>query len=100
MPRRKQTKRTTVKDLRTILRLAHEQGLSVRAISERLQLSKTSVATYLWRAREAGLSWPLPPDYASDAALERVLFRRMGRPPRDLSEPDWAYVAQELSARA
>ena len=77
MPRRKQTKRTTVKDLRTILRLAHEHGLSVRAISERLRLSKTSVASYLWRAREAGLSWPLPPDYASDAALERVLFRRM-----------------------
>jgi hypothetical protein len=56
MPRRKQTKRTTVKDLRTILRLAHEHGLSMRAISERLRLSKTSVATYLWRAREAGLS--------------------------------------------
>ena len=92
MPRRKQTKRTTVKDLRTILRLAHEHGLSVRAISERLRLSKTSVATYLWRAREAGLSWPLPPDSASDAALERVLFRRMGRPPRDLSEPDWRYA--------
>ena len=42
MPRRKPTKRTTVKDLRTILRLGHEHGLSVRAISERLQLSKTS----------------------------------------------------------
>jgi transposase len=54
-----------VRDLRTILRLAHEHGLSVRAISERLQLSKTSIATYLLRAREAGLSWPLPPDYAS-----------------------------------
>ena len=79
MPRRKQTTRTTVRDLRTILRLAHEHGLSVRAISERLQLSKTSIATYLLRAREAGLIWPLPPDYASDAALERVLFRRMGR---------------------
>ena len=58
MPRRKRTKRTTVKDLRTILRLTHELGLSVRAISERLGLSKTSVATYLLRAREAGLSWP------------------------------------------
>jgi len=69
MPRRKQTKRTTVKDLRTILRLAHEHRLSMRAISERLRLSKTSVATYLWRAREAGLSWPLPLDYASDAAF-------------------------------
>jgi hypothetical protein len=33
--------------------LGHEHGLSVRAISERLQLSKSSVATYLWRAREA-----------------------------------------------
>jgi transposase len=99
MPRRKQTKRTTVKDLRTILRLAHEHGLSVRTISERLRLGKTSVATYLWRAREVGLSWPLPPDYASDAALERVLFRRMGRPPSDLSEPDWAYVAQELKRK-
>ena len=69
MPRRKQAKRTTVKDLRSILRLTYEQGLSVRAISERLQISKTSVATYLLRAREAGLSWPLPPIYESETAL-------------------------------
>ena len=99
MPRRKRTKRTTVKDLRTILRLTHEHGLSVRAISERLGLSKTSVATYLLRAREAGLSWPLPPDSASDAALVEALFRRVGRPPQDLSEPDWPYVAQELKRK-
>ena len=69
MPRRKQAKRTTVKDLRSILRLTYEQGLSVRAISERLQISKTSVATYLLRAREAGLSWPLPPIYVLHIAL-------------------------------
>ena len=72
MPRRKQTKRTTVKDLRSILRLTYEQDLSVRAISERLQISKTSVATYLLRAREAGLGWPLPPIYESEAALQRT----------------------------
>ena len=89
MPRRKQTTWTTVKDLRTILRLAHEHGLSVRAISERLQLSKTSIATYLLRAREAGLIWPLPPDYASDAALER----------RDLSEPDWPLCSAGAQAQ-
>ena len=99
MPRRKQTKRTTVKDLRTILRLTHEHGLSVRAISERLGLSKTSVATYLLRAREAGLNWPLAAEYESDAALAQALFRRVGRPPRDLSEPDWLYVAQELKRK-
>ena len=34
MPRRKQTKRTTVKDLRSILRLTYEQGLSVRVIND------------------------------------------------------------------
>ena len=62
MPRRKQTRRMTVQDIRKrILRLTHEQGLSVREIGLRLKLSKTTVATYLLRAREAGLDrWPLP----------------------------------------
>jgi transposase len=95
MPRRKHTKRTTVKDIRSILRLTQE-GLSVRAISERLDLSKTSVATYVLRARQAGLGWPLAPAYDDDRALERVLFGRVGRPPQDLAEPDWPVVAQEL----
>jgi transposase len=55
------------------LRLTYEHGLSVRAISERLQLSKTSVATYLLRAREAGLCCPLPPIYDREAALQPSL---------------------------
>jgi DNA-directed RNA polymerase specialized sigma24 family protein len=65
MPRRKQAKRTTVKDLRSILRLTYELGLSVRAISERLQISKTSVATYLLRA--------LPPKHAAQRGQNWVL---------------------------
>ena len=99
MPRRKQAKRTTVKDLRSILRLTYEQGLSVRAISERLQISKTSVSTYLLRAREAGLTGRCRRIYESEAALQRALFRRVGRPPQDLSEPDWPRVAQELKRK-
>jgi transposase len=95
MPRRKQSKRTTVKDIRSILRLTQE-GLSVRAISERLRLSKTSVATYQLRARQAGLTWPLLAEHDSDEALKRALFGRVGRPPQDVAEPDWAMVAQEL----
>ena len=39
MPRRKQARRMTVQDIRTILRLAHQQGLSVREIGLRLKLS-------------------------------------------------------------
>jgi transposase len=95
MPRRKQAKHTTLKDIRMILRLTQE-GLSVRGISERLGLSKTSVATYQLRAREAGLSWPLAGDQDDDEGLRRALFRRAGRPPQDLSEPDWAFVEREL----
>lgn len=75
MPRRKQARRTTVKDLRSILRLTYEQGLSVRAISERLQISKTLVATYLLRARKAGLIWLLPRIHDDAAALRRARFR-------------------------
>ncbi|WP_156407983.1 sigma factor-like helix-turn-helix DNA-binding protein, partial [Ensifer sp. Root127] len=81
MPRRKQARRTTVRDIRTILRLTHEEGLSVREIAERLKIGKSSVSTYLLRAREAGLSWPLPVGADEDAKLERRLFGRAGRPP-------------------
>jgi transposase len=99
MPRRKQARQTTVKDIRTILRLTHEQGLSVREVSERLKISKTTVSTYLLRAREAGLSWPLPERGNDDAALGQLLFHRRGRPPQDLSEPDWTRVARDLKRK-
>ena len=75
-------RRTTVQDIRVILRLTHEQELSVREIGQRLKLSKTTVATYLHRAREAGLDcWPLPVGRDDDATLKQVLFQRVGRPP-------------------
>lgn len=100
MPRRKQPRRMTVQDIRTILRLTHEQGLSVRAVALRLKLSKTTVATYLLRAKETGLHiWPLPADRDDDATLKQALFQRVGRPPRDLTEPDWSKVAAEMKRK-
>jgi hypothetical protein len=30
-------------------------------------------------------AWPVPPTYESEAALQRALFRRVGRPPQDLA---------------
>ncbi len=100
MPRRKQARRMTVQDIRTILRLTHEQGLSVREVGVRLKLSKTTVATYLLRAREAGLNcWPLPSGRDDDATLRRVLFQQVGRPSRDLTEPDWPKMAAEMKRK-
>ena len=100
MPRRKQARHVTMKDIRSILRLTFEQGLSVRAVSDRLKLSKTTVATYLLRARESGLAcWPLPAGSNEDAIIARALFQRAGRPPRDDCEPDWAHIATELKRK-
>jgi len=101
MPRRKQPRRTDVKDIRSILRLTHESGLSVREVSERLGLGKSTVSTYLLRAREAGVnSWPMPDGYDDDAVLERKLFRQMGRPARDTTEPDWQLISREMKRKS
>ena len=90
-----------MKDIRSILRLTHESGFSVREVSERLGLSKSTVSTYLLRAREAGLDgWPMPEGCSDDAALERRLFRQMGRPPRDTTEPDWQLISREMKRKS
>ena len=90
-----------MKDIRSILRLTHESGLSVREVSDRLGLSKSTVSTYLLRAREAGLDgWPMPEGCGDDAALERRLFRQMGRPPRDTTEPDWQLISREMKRKS
>ena len=89
-----------MKDVRTIPLLSCAEGLSVRQIADRLGISKSSVSTYLYRAREAGLAvWPLPEGYGDDAVLKAVLFGRRGRPRRDPVAPDWASVSTELKRK-
>ncbi|MGZ2376914.1 sigma-70-like protein [Sinorhizobium medicae] len=80
MPRRKQARHTDVKDIRSILRLTFEQELSIRAVSERLKISKTSVSTYLLRAREKpGLrsgrfhrAWMMTRFWSNDYSAARI----------------------------
>lgn len=100
MPRRKQAKRISMKDIRSILRLTCEQGLSVRDVSERLRIGKTAVSIYLHRARQAGIClWPLPAAYDDDRQLEKLLFKQTGRPPQDTQEPDFSCVSRELKRK-
>ena len=90
------TERLSMRRIRELLRLKHENGLSSRVISASLGISKGAVGEYLRRAQVAGLSWPLPEDL-TDAALERRLFPGLPKPtavPR--AEPNWAYVDREL----
>ncbi len=83
-----------MRHIEEVLRLA-AHGLSHHEISRSVGISHTSVGNYLERAKQAGLSWPLPEELDS-AALEARLFKRSaeeyrsGRP-----EPDWLEVHRE-----
>ena len=65
-------KRLPVRKIRDALRMT-AAGMSSRKIAPGLGIGRTTLRVYLQRAKEAGLSWPLP-DGISDADLEARLF--------------------------
>lgn len=94
------TGRLTMRRIRDVLRLKFAQGLSERSIAASLGLGKGSVGTYLRRARDAGLSWPLP-DGLDDDSLELLLFPSSPSvPDPDRPVPDWAAMDKELRKRS
>jgi len=90
------TGRLNMRRIRDVLRLKYGQGLSERQIAASLTLSKTSVGTYLRRARQAGLRWPLP-ESLDDDGLELLLFPAAPTvPDPDRPVPDWTHIDREL----
>jgi transposase len=84
-----------VRKIREVLRLKAE-GFSDRQIGAAIGSARSTVQECLRRAREAGLSWPLP---LEEAALHAQLYRRsvpLSRTPR----PDFAYIHAELRRRS
>jgi transposase len=92
-------KRKSMRKVRQVLRLAWEASLGKREIARSLSLSPTTVAEYLRRAADAGLSWPLP-DTLDDGALEARLFPVLSKDKRDRRPlPDWPTVHHELKRK-
>ena len=84
--------------IRDVLRLKFEAGLSDRVLATSVGISKGAVASYVSRARAAGLSWPLPAGM-DDTALERRLFPGQPAPEAARPLPDWPAVERELRRR-
>jgi transposase len=62
-------------------------------------LARSTVGKYVQRAREAGLSWPLPPEL-TDEELERHLFSAICSPEEGRRFiPDWSEVHRQLSRK-
>ena len=85
--------------IREVLRQRWECGLSERTVAVSCGLARSTVGKYVQRAREAGLSWPLP-ESMTDEKLERCLF-----PSACAAEdgarfvPDWAEVHRQLAGK-
>ena len=91
--------RTTMRQVREVLRLKFVGELSNHEIARRVGVAPSTVRATLTRLRVAGLSWPLPDDM-TDAALEARLFAagtKQGH--RRQAEPDWAAIHRELKRK-
>ena len=85
-----------MRKIKEILRLKFELGLKNREIARSCLIPHTTVANYLRRARDAGLTWPLPPDL-DEGTLERQLFADdPWARTRETRLPDFASIHEEF----
>ncbi len=87
-------KRLKMRKIREILRLKQEKGLTHRSIARAQHVSIGTVSEYLAKAKDVGLSWPLPEEM-DEEELERRLFPRPEEP-MARAELDFAYIHKEL----
>jgi hypothetical protein len=78
-------RRLSMRKIREVLRLKFGLGLKDREIARSCSIPHSSVANYVFRAKQAGLNtWPLVPDL-EDEALETLLFRVLSAGLHDLT---------------
>ena len=66
-------RRLSMRKISEVLRLHYELKRSYRDIASSLNMSISTVSSYLSRAKTAGVSWPLPKDM-SEEDLFKALF--------------------------
>ena len=88
-----------MRKIKEILRLRFECGLSEREVGRAVNAASSTVHDCLSRAKDAGLSWPLP-DGVGDEELNKRLYVQAERPAvESAAVPDWKSVRSELSGK-
>jgi transposase len=88
--------RLSMRKFKEVLRL-HSLGLKQRQIARSCSIAQSTVHQYLKAAAEAGVSWPLPPEW-NEQQWEEALFRRP-RPSwqaRQAAQPDFPAIRRQL----
>lgn len=84
-----------MRKIEEVLRLHHAGCRSNREIAQAVRVPPTTVADYLRRARQAGLTWPLA-DSLTERAVEAALFPPAAASRVQRPEPDWAAAHRQL----
>ena len=84
--------------VKDILRLKHQNQLSVREIAGSCGLPPSTVGDYLQRAQAAGLTWPLPEGISDAELAERLMKAATATPPSSPAKalPDWSALHEQL----
>ncbi len=90
------TERISMRNIREILRLHFGLGLKKRQIGRSCSLSHSTIGKYLQKAKEAGLSWPLPEELDDRALQEMFNAPDAARKPQARPLPPMEELHSEL----
>ena len=92
--------RLPMRQIRQLLQLHFEHGLSRRQIARSLGVARSTVERVLTRLGTSGVSWPVDPE-VTDAELERRLYRGPAHQAvaKRCARPNYAEVVKELSRK-
>lgn len=90
----------TMRHIKEVLRLKHEQAMSVREIARSCALPRSTVSDYLKRSAAAEIGWPLPEGMSEEALWEQLLAKGSEvKPDEGKPLPDWTKVRAELGRK-
>ena len=90
----------TMRHIQEILRLKHQNQLSVREIARSCGLPTSTVGDYLKRAAAAGIGWPLPAGQSEAELFQLLIAHPVAGTASVPALPDWPYIHQELRRQA
>ena len=91
--------RLIMRQIQEILRLKHQNQLSVREIARSCGLPTSTVGDYLKRAEAAGIGWPLPEGQNEEGLLAQLIAHPPEGTGDSLALPDWPGLHKELSRK-
>lgn len=88
-----------MRQIQEILRLKHQNQLSIREIARSCGLPTSTVGDYLKRAEAAAISWPLPEGQNENELLQLLMAHPAAGTISSLALPDWPHIHDELGRK-